>query len=214
MMQRNEIHIALIDDHSLFRNGLKSLIDGKRDCRVVAEFADGESFLHALPQLHDLDLAFMDISMPGINGDEATRKALETRPDLRIIALTMFGEREYYTRMIEAGAKGFLLKDSDIGEVFSAISAVMEDNEYISQPLLDTFATTLNPTNTDTLLSEREIDVLTEICRGESTQQIADRLFISKRTVDAHRANILEKPGCNNTASLVVYAVKHHLIEI
>lgn len=214
MTQCKEIHIALIDDHSLFRNGLKSLIDGKRNCRIVAEFADGETFLQTLPQLYDLNIAFMDISMPGINGDEATRKALEIRPDLRIVALTMFGEREYYSRMIEAGAKGFLLKDSDIGEVFSAISAVMEDREYICQPLLDSFTSTISPTDAGTLLSEREIDVLAEICRGESTQQIADRLFISKRTVDAHRANILEKTGCNNTASLVVYAVKHHLIEI
>ena len=210
MMQRNEIHIALIDDHSLFRNGLKSLIDGKRDCRVVAEFADGESFLHALPQLHDLDLAFMDISMPGINGDEATRKALETRPDLRIIALTMFGEEQYLRQMVDAGVVGFIHKDSDIKTVFQAIDTLVAGDTFFP----DGVEVAQSTENDPDALTERELAVLTAICQGLSTPQIADLLSISRRTVDAHRARILEKTGCNNTASLVAHAIKMNLVEI
>ena len=215
MNSNSDISIVLVDDHALFRNGLRGLIDGKRGCRVVAEFADGESFIEALGSLPSVDIVFMDISMSGINGDEATRQALALRPELRIVALTMFGDRAYYVRMIDAGAKGFLLKDTGIDEVFEAIECVKAGEEYVAPSILQglTPSSLDNSTEIDSL-SEREIDVLTHICRGLSTQQIADALYLSKRTVDAHRANILEKTGCNNTASLVVYAIKHNLVEI
>jgi DNA-binding NarL/FixJ family response regulator len=157
--------------------------------------------------------------MPGINGVETTRRALQQRPDLHVIALSMFGDDHFYKLMLESGASGFLLKDSDINEVYAAVDAVMLGDSYFSTALLGTFTRnmsrlTLTDTSVEDALSDREVEILVEVCRGLSNQEIADKLFISKRTVDKHRANILEKTGCKNTANLVVYAIKHHLVEI
>ena len=208
-----EIKIALVDDHTLFRNGLRGLIDGKRNCRVVAEASDGTNFLEN-EEAMSADVVFMDIAMPQLSGDKATMMALERNPNLKIICLSMFGDEKYYSMMIEAGAKGFLLKDSPVEEVFSAIESVMADEEYICSEVMQAFSRAMQRKEENDILSEREIDVLLGICRGLSTQEIADKLFLSKRTVDTHRANILEKTGSNNTASLVVYAIKHNLVEI
>lgn len=208
-----EIKIALVDDHALFRNGLRSLIDGKHNCRVVAEANDGADFL-ANSEAMSADIVFMDIAMPNLSGDKATALALEQNPNLKIICLSMFGDEKYYSRMVEAGAKGFLLKDSSIDDVFAAIDAVSNSEEYICKEVMLALSGAMRRNNEAGILSEREIDVLLGICRGLSTQEIADKLFLSKRTVDTHRANILEKTGSKNTASLVVYAIKHNLVEI
>lgn len=208
-----EIKIALVDDHALFRNGLRGLINGQHNCRVVAEASDGAEFLESVEALA-ADVVFMDIAMPKLSGDKATALALERRPDLRIICLSMYGDEKYYSRMVEAGAKGFLLKDSSIEEVFAAIDAVMNNEEYICNEVMKALSEAMRRNEEADILSEREMDVLIGICRGLSTQEIAEKLFISKRTVDSHRANILEKTGSKNTASLVVYAIKHNLVEV
>lgn len=208
-----EIKIALVDDHALFRNGLRGLIDGNHSCCVVAEASDGSEFL-ANPEAMNADVVFMDIAMPILSGDKATAMALERKPDMKIICLSMFGDEKYYLRMMEAGAKGFLLKDSSIEEVFAAIEAVMNDEEYICNDVMQALSGAIRRNENTEILSEREIDVLLGICRGLSTQEIVDSLFLSKRTVDTHRANILEKTGSKNTASLVVYAIKNNLVEI
>ena len=111
-----ERKIVLVDDHSLFRNGLRGLLERCAGCRVVGEAASGEEFLAMLPGL-ETDVVFMDFAMPGLDGAQTTERALARRPDLRIITLSMFGEESYYSRMVQAGARGFLLKDSDIGDV-------------------------------------------------------------------------------------------------
>uniref|UniRef100_UPI0040564018 response regulator n=1 Tax=Alistipes sp. TaxID=1872444 RepID=UPI0040564018 len=208
-----EIRIALVDDHALFRNGLRGLIDGKQGCRVVAEASDGEEFL-ANDIALNADVVFMDIAMPKLSGDKATIAALECNPNLKVICLSMFGDEKYYSMMIEAGAKGFLLKDSSVEEVFAAIKSVMADEEYICTAVMQALSGAIRRNEEAEILSERETDVLLGICQGLSTQEIADKLFLSKRTVDSHRANILEKTGSNNTASLVVYAIKHNLVEL
>lgn len=208
-----EIKIALVDDHALFRNGLRGLIDGNHSCRVVAEASDGSDFLES-EEAMSADVVFMDIAMPIISGDKATALALERNPDLKIICLSMFGEEKYYSGMMEAGAKGFLLKDSSIEEVFAAIKAVMNNEEYICHEVMQALSGSMRRNEDAEALSEREMDVLLGICRGLSTQEIADELFLSKRTVDTHRANILEKTGSKNTASLVVYAIKNNLVEV
>jgi DNA-binding NarL/FixJ family response regulator len=157
--------------------------------------------------------------MPGIDGSETTRRALAERPELRIITLSMYGDEHFYSLMVECGASGFLLKDSDIEEVYSAVEMVMNGDSYFSTALLDSLTRNMSrlamTVSTDEdALSDREIEILVEVCRGLSNQEIADKLFISKRTVDKHRANILEKTGCKNTANLVVYAIKNRLVEI
>ena len=217
-MVEKRVNVALVDDHTLFRTGLRGLLSMRDDIAVVADVGSGEEFLELLPTL-DVEVVFMDISMPGINGVETTRRALQQRPDLHVIALSMFGDDHYYKLMLESGASGFLLKDSDINEVYAAVDAVMLGDSYFSTALLGSFTRnmsrlTLTDTSVEDALSDREVEILVEVCRGLSNQEIADKLFISKRTVDKHRANILEKTGCKNTANLVVYAIKHHLVEI
>ncbi len=208
--------IFLVDDHALFRSGLRGLLDRREEYCIVGEAGDGQEFLSMLPTV-DVDVVFMDISMPVMGGIEATQRALEIRPDLNIITLSMFGDENYYAGMVEAGAKGFLLKDSDIDEVTAAIEAVMNGESYFSPAVQTSIAGSIYSTEEaveSDFLSAREIEILVGICQGLSNQEIADELFISKRTVDKHRANILEKTGCKNTASLVVYALRHELVNI
>ena len=216
-MEEGRIKIALVDDHTLFRTGLKGLLSQREDFTVVADVGSGEEFLAILPTL-DVDVVFMDISMPGMDGSRTTRLALAERPELKVITLSMYGDQHYYTLMMECGASGFVLKDSDISDVYSAVDAVVGGDSFFSPSLLGSLTRsmsrlTVEPSGEDAL-SEREIEILVEVCRGLSNQEIADKLFISKRTVDKHRANILEKTGCKNTANLVVYAIKNRLVEI
>ncbi|MCI7140185.1 response regulator transcription factor [Alistipes sp.] len=207
--------IVLVDDHTLFRNGLRGLLERQEGYRVVGEAASGEEFLAQLDTL-EADVVFMDFSMPGLDGAQTTERALARRPGLRIITLSMFGEESYYSRMVEAGARGFLLKDSDMGDVLEAVETVMEGGSYFSPQLLSSLTGRMRSREdaADDQLSTREREILVAVCRGLSNQEIADELFISKRTVDKHRANILEKTGCKNTASLVVYAIRNGIVEL
>lgn len=212
------VRIALVDDHTLFRRGLKMLLASCPDFEVVAEASSGEEFLELLDAARP-DVVFMDYSMGGINGAETTERALVGVPDLKVISLTMFGDNAYYSRMAAAGAKGFLLKDSEFDEVVDAVNTVCDGGTYFSALLLESISQSLRVTQSagsdgQDALSDREIEILVGICQGLSTQEIADKHFISKRTVDKHRANILEKSGCKNTASLVVYAIKNGLVEV
>lgn len=214
------IRVALVDDHRLFRNGLKMLLSTHKGVEVVFEAASGEEFLAEVERVRP-DVVFMDYAMPGMSGAQATEQGLALCPDMKVISLTMFAENAYYSQMVGSGAKGFLLKDSEFKEVIEAVETVAAGGTYFSESLLATLSQTMRKSggSVDDIaeadrLSEREIEILVGICRGESTQEIADNLFISKRTVDKHRANILEKSGCKNTASLVVYAIKHRLVEV
>lgn len=216
------IRIALVDDHSLFRHGLKVLLASRSDFQVVADAASGAEFLAMLPQTRP-DVVFMDYAMPEMNGAETSERALAVYPDLKIITLSMFGDNAYYSRMMSSGAKGFLLKDSEFDEVVEAVETVAAGGTYFSASLMESLAHSIRSAAAPDFpagiaeqdrLSDREVEILVAICQGLSTQEIADRLFISKRTVDKHRANILEKSGCKNTASLVVYAIRHRLVEV
>lgn len=203
------VKIALVDDHTLFRNGLKGLLQTNPNYEIVGEYSDGSQFIAALPTL-DVEVVLMDISMPNMDGKTATKLALRQRPELKIIALTMFSERQYIEQMADAGVSGFLNKDSDIKTVFQAIDTLVAGDTFFP----DGVEVAQSTENDPDALTERELAVLTAICQGLSTPQIADLLSISRRTVDAHRARILEKTGCNNTASLVAHAIKMNLVEI
>lgn len=213
----DKVNVFLVDDHALFRNGLKGLLDANPMFNVVGEAGDGREFIEKLPA-SGTDVVLLDIDMPEMDGFEAAGKALDIRPDLKIITLSMHGDEEYYFRMVELGVKGFLLKNSEIDEVAAAIETVCKGGSWFSQDLLTGLVGSLKTTSRteepEEGLSARELDVLPLICKGFSNQEIADELFISKRTVDKHRANILAKTGCKNTASLVVYAIKNFLVEI
>jgi DNA-binding NarL/FixJ family response regulator len=211
------IKVFIVDDHSLFRNGLKLLLNTTLNIKVVGEAENGKEFLDVLSGFQP-DIVLMDIDMPVLDGIGATREAIQRFPDLRIITLSMFGEEEYYFKMIDAGARGFLLKNSDISEVKNAILTVYEGKTYFSEELLLSVVKNIR-TGTVTQkhtanLSDREIEVLQQICLGLSNLEIAEVLHISKRTVDKHRANLLEKTNSKNTANLVMYAMKHKLIQL
>lgn len=217
-MKNEIIKIALVDDHVLFRNGLKLLLSNEPNMSVIIEASDGADFLSQLSAKKHPDIVLMDIGMPNMDGIEATRLAVERMPDIRVIALSMFGEEDYYYRMINAGAKGFLLKNSEISDVKEAIEQVMSGNSYFSQELLcnviKSFRANKEQVEVMATLSKREQQVLNEICKGLSNQEIADSLFISKRTVDKHRSNLLSKTNSKNTANLILYAIKNKLISI
>ncbi len=216
MGNSDKIQILLADDHQLFRNGLKILLDAFDDFEIVGEAGNGEEVLKIIENT-GCHIILMDIDMPRMDGIEATRKVLEINPMIKVIALSMYGEEEYYHRMVESGARGFLLKDSDINEVKDAILSVYNGNNYFSQELLQHVIQKIRSRETETRqanLSKREKEILLKICEGLSNQEIADVLFISKRTVDKHRANLLSKTNSKNTASLILYAIKNKIIEI
>ncbi len=215
----SKIRVVLADDHALFRDGLKMILSDNQSIDVVGEAANGRELIDLLAHT-SADVILLDISMPLMDGIEAAKIIAETSPNSHIITLSMFGEDDYYFKMVSLGVKGFLLKNSSIDEVINAITAVYEGGSYFSNELLLSLVGSLqyNQTATTTLeeeyLSEREKEILFQICKGLNNQEIGDKLFISKRTVDKHRANILQKTACKNTANLVVYAIKNGLVEI
>ncbi|HNQ68031.1 MAG TPA: response regulator transcription factor [Bacteroidales bacterium] len=209
--------VMIVDDHALFRNGLKLLLNSFPEFKVIAEAANGIEFLNSIDIL-PVDLVLLDIDMPEMDGIEAAQQALKKYPDLKIITLSMFGDEDYYYKMVEAGVCGFLLKDSDIDEVYSAMCSVVEGRNYFSQELLQNLLKNIkNPEESlaDFLdLSAREIEIISLICQGLSNIEIGEKLFLSKRTVEKHRANILEKTDTKNTASLVMFAIKNKIVAV
>ncbi|SFF50452.1 response regulator [Sunxiuqinia elliptica] len=216
-MNNRQYQIILVDDHTLFRNGLRILLNNQQEYTICAEAANGEEFLELLDKQRP-DLVLLDIDMPVMDGIEAANRALKKYPELKIITLSMYGEEDYYYKMVDAGVKGFLLKNSDINEVKAAMQTVLEGGSYFSSELLQNLVSSLRSKSQQhekqNVLSERETEILILICQGFSNQEIADQLFISKRTVDKHRSNILEKSESKNTAQLVMYAIKNQLVEI
>jgi DNA-binding NarL/FixJ family response regulator len=192
------------------------LLEASPEFEIAGEASNGGEFLKIL-QNCTADIVLMDINMPEMDGIEATRKGIKICPSIAVIALSMYGEEEYYYKMVDAGAKGFLLKDSDISEVKEAILTVRKGGSYFSQELLYNVIQKIKHRETESKsanLSKREKEILLKICEGLSNQEIAETLFISKRTVDKHRANLLGKTNSKNTASLILFAIKNKLIEI
>lgn len=214
-----KLRIYLVDDHKLFREGLKLLLSTQDFVHHIYEASNGREFVENLSMI-DCDVVLMDIEMPEMNGIEATQVAMRLRPDLKIIVLSMYGDEQYYYKMIDAGAKGFVLKSSGIEKVITAIKKVSEGENFFSEELLVNILNSMRDNNKiehelpDNEISDRELEILFHVCKGLSNQEIADELFISKRTVDKHRANLLSKTGCRNTAALVMHAIRNKMIEI
>ena len=211
-------NIIIVDDHLIFRQGLKSIITMENIANVIGEASNGLELLQLLSHLKP-DLVLMDIDMPHMNGLEATEKAIRIMPELKIIAFSMFSDEEYYYKMIDRGVKGFILKTSGINELENAIQNVMMGDSYFSNELLRKIISNMGRTNTikltpQDLLTEREVEILQQICFGLTTEEIAVKLFISPKTVKSHKSNLLEKTECKNTPSLILFAIKNKLVEI
>ena len=214
-----KLKIYIVDDHKLFREGLKLLLSNQEFERHIYEASNGKEFIENLSFV-DCDIVLMDIEMPEMNGIEATGAALRVKPGLKVIVLSMYGDEQYYYKMVDAGVKGFVLKNSGIEKVIEAIHRVAAGENYFSEELLVNILNHMReggkpePEVPDNEISGRELEILYHVCLGLSNQEIADKLFISKRTVDKHRANLLSKTGCRNTAALVMYAIKNKMINI
>jgi len=210
--------LIIVDDHLIFQQGLKTMINSRNIATVIGQATNGKDFIELLSH-NKPDLVLMDIDMPQMNGLEATKKALELFPDLRIIIVSMFGDEEYYYKMIETGVKGFVLKSSGISELEMAIKEVMSGESYFSNEILRKIIQNISTRKTQKTieiesLTEREIEVLNQICLGNTTEQIAKNLNISPKTVKTHRANLLEKTAAKNTASLIIFALKNKFIDL
>ncbi len=208
----NPVKIMLVDDHQIFRVGLEMILNGIPDFKVIGSYGEGDSLLAAL-KTEVPDLIFMDIRLPGQDGISLTGKIKKIFPEIKVIALTMFGEIEYFNEMIEAGADGFLLKNTDIPEIETAMRRVMKGGSYFAKEFMGHLIPRLNiPPLKEITFSEREIEVLRLICEGYSNLEIGQKLFISSHTVDGHRRNLISKTGVKNTANLVMFAMKNGII--
>ena len=208
----NFISVMIADDHEIFRTGLKAVLNDMNFIKVVAEARSGAELLRLMKKVKP-DVILMDIRMPEMDGIEATRKAKEIFPEIPVIALTSYEDITYFNEMIRAGAKGFLLKNTDQQELGKAIKTVFEGGYYFSREFENFVPEGLKKSTIPVRLTSREKQVLKLICQGLTNAQIAEKLGISQKTVDAHRSRLLEKTGTKNAANLVHYALKHGLIE-
>lgn len=207
------IKVIIVDDHKIFRTGLELILNGISNVKVVASASDGRQLMNILKR-QEADIIFMDIKMPDLNGIELTRIIKEKYPRILVIGLSMFGEVEYFNLMMEAGADGFLLKNTQEQELEAAIKSVLEGAFYYSREFTSTFEKhelRRNPRNLHSL-TKRELEVLELICRGSSNQEIALELNLSVYTVDGHRRNLISKTGARNAANLVMYAFQNGLV--
>lgn len=206
------IRIVLVDDHAVLRAGLKVLIDGERDMHVVGEAGDGREGLRVTSELNP-DVVVTDISMPGLNGIEGVRLIKQAQPEIKIIVLSMHSNQEYVTEVLQAGADGYVIKQSDASEVIAAIRAVLAGGAYlsptISKHLIDGYLSQ-SPSDIPSApkLTTREREVAQLIGEGQSTREISETLSISVKTVETHRMNIMKKLNTTNQADIIKYTIK------
>ena len=205
--------IVLADDHILLRQGIKQIIEASADMKVVGEAGDGLDLLELLKKITP-DMVILDISMPNLRGVEATREIKMIYPEIKILILSMHKKKEYLYHVFSAGANGYLLKEDTDTELFSAIKTVREDVIYVS-PLLSKELTSDfikiwqgNGKLPAEPLTTREREVLKLIAEGKSSKEVAELFFISPRTVQHHRANIMQKLNLKKTADLIKYAIR------
>lgn len=214
-----QIKILIADDHKIFREGLAELLGKEKNMKVVAGVGNGAEVQEVMRQ-QEVDLILMDIDMGETSGVEITAEIKKQYPEVKILTLSMHGEKNYILKMLEAGANGYILKNAGKEEMVNAIQTAAEGNTYfssqVSAKLLEHLS---NPGGTskkkqeDTPLTDREVEVLILIAEEYSNPEIAEKLFISVRTVDTHRRNLLDKLGVKNTAGLVKYAIQKGLLD-
>lgn len=214
------IKVIIADDHKIIRVGLRGLLDREADIEVVGEAENAEDVLKVLAE-HPADVVLMDIDLGQTNGIKATASIKALYPHLHVLGLTMHEEPEYIIKMLEAGASGYLLKNAGREELLTAIHTVAKGDSYFSQKVSATLLQTITGQKAaageprksiQTPLSDREIEVLRLIAQEFSNGEIAEKLFISIRTVDTHRRNLLEKLQVKNTVGLVKYAIEKGII--
>ncbi|HEX2934887.1 MAG TPA: response regulator transcription factor [Bacteroidales bacterium] len=210
------IKLIITDDHIMFRESIGKMLSLKNIAQVIAEASNGKELL-ALLDTHKPDLVLMDIAMPEMDGIETTKKAIVKQPGLKVLTLSSFGDEQYYFNMVDAGAKGFVLKNASMAELEKAIKEVANGGSWFSSELLQKVILHISSKpkkQIESDLSVRELEILKLICENLTNEQIADKINLSYDTVKWHRANILSKTGCNNAVGLLLYALKNKIIEI
>lgn len=213
------LRILLADDHKITRQGLRSLLEKQRDMEVVAEAENGRTAVRLAAEMAP-DVVIMDVTMPNLNGVEATRQILSRTPDIKIIALSMHSDTLFVTEMLKSGAHGYLLKDCAFEELTRAIRAVVNNKTYLSPSIsgvvVEDYLHRLSKadfSNAD-VLSDREREVLQLMSEGNSTKQVALKLHISAKTVETHRRQIMSKLDIHTVAELTKYAIRKGLTSL
>jgi DNA-binding NarL/FixJ family response regulator len=214
----DKIRAVLVEDHTIVREGLRPLLEG-RGVQVIGEAGDGHQAVKIVKELAP-EIVIMDLALPRLGGIEATRRILKNKPAVKVIMLTIHDEPQFVYEALEAGAKGFLVKEAPFEELLTAIKAVMGGETYLSSNfppgLMESYVKMVRrgkKADEFSQLTRREREILQYIAEGHTSPQIAQMLYISKKTVENHRANIMEKLDIHDTAGLVRYAIKIKLIE-
>ncbi|MCH7411034.1 response regulator transcription factor [Belliella sp. DSM 111904] len=210
------IKILISDDHQMFIDGLKSILNFSEEIEVVGQAMSGKEVL-SFCERKEVDIVIMDINMPEMDGIETTKKLILSHPKVKILGLSMHNDRSFISDMLKAGAHGYILKNTGAQDLLAAIKSLHQGENYlgdeVKQTLLNTFIKNTFKQQVSEKLSEREFEVLESIASGLTTNEIADKLFISKNTVETHRKNLLYKLGAKNTAELIKNAYKKRLIQ-
>lgn len=209
--------VALADDHLMFRQALRVMLESQADIQVVAEASNGNELLRIASEV-DFDVAFMDVSMPLMNGTEATRRLLAQRPNVKVIGVSAFADRNFVLDLIKAGAAGYVTKTEAGDELLRAIKAVSLNRKYLSDDVADIVTSALVHTSEDKTasvrLGPRERQVLQLVAEGYTSVQIAERLHIAPSTSEVHRRNIMRKLNLHSVAELTKYAVRNGLTTV
>ena len=211
------IKIIIVDDHEIFRNGLKMILGRVKHIDIVGEAGNGQEFLDLIRKT-SADVVLMDIEMPVMNGIDATTQAIKEQPNLNILALTMFNDDDYIQSMMDAGVRGFLIKNVSKDTLDKAILTVYRGGTYYSEELFNFFTKKFSEhpktKEPEIVLTAREKEVLHLLAEGMNNKEIANSLFISERTVVGHKSNLLAKTGTKSAISLLAYSIKNGLVII
>jgi DNA-binding NarL/FixJ family response regulator len=205
--------VFIVEDHAIFREGLKRVIGEMEDVELVGEAENGAVFLEKLKKVTP-DIVLMDIQMPVMDGLEATDRALQYDPSLKILVISMFGEEEYVYAMVEKGVYGFILKTSGINDLEKAINRVSGGQQYYSEEIMGLLVKKVRQIDAVEKISftDKEMEVLRWLCKGFSNNEIADKIFLSVRTVEGYRNKLLQKTGSANVINLVIYALRNKIV--
>jgi DNA-binding NarL/FixJ family response regulator len=215
--QTKQITIALADDHKVVRQGLRAVLEAEPDFRVIGEAGDGLEAIRVVERLRP-DVVILDMMMPGLHGLEATRQVRKCAPKTHVVVLSMHADEAYVIEALKNGAAAYVLKDSSSDELIKAVREAAADRHYLSPPLsesaIEAYAQRAGPTAMDPYesLSDREREVLQLAAEGHTNPEIGKRLFISPRTVEIHRANMMKKLDLHNQTDLIRYALKRGML--
>jgi len=207
------IRLIITDDHPVIRDGIKTILVNEKDIELIDCAGNGDELLELL-KTTPADVILMDINMPGLSGIETTKLAKKEHPEVKVIIFSQYDEKRFVKQSLKSGANGYLLKNAASRELVDAIKMVHSGGMYLSEDLPNIFGEKPKPRSNYLFpdLTNREIDVLKEICKEKNTTEIAETLFLSPNTVETHRANLLLKVGVKNTAGLVKWAVENEIV--